>query len=147
MFRGVASLVVGFVLVPALMWVAISAVRLVWPGLLPSSGAGTTVPLGTAPPLAFMVVNLGLAALTAGVSAAVTARIAPDPAFLWVLLLAFLVFAGGLVFGVQQIGGALPTWYLLAMPLASGMAIAAGGYGYLAWYDHHTEHHTTRKTT
>ncbi|HSM08797.1 MAG TPA: hypothetical protein VLA33_07245 [Gemmatimonadota bacterium] len=143
MLRGVASLVAGFMLVPVLMWMALSAVLAVWPGLLPSSVAGAADAPVVAPPLAFMVVNLGLAALTAGVSAAVTARLAPDPAFLWVLLLAFLVFAGGLVFGVQQIGGAMPTWYLLAMPLASGLSIAAGGYGYLTWHDHHDERRTT----
>lgn len=143
MLRGVASLVTGFVLVPLLMWVAISAVLAVWPGLLPSAGARAAEPLGATPPLAFMVVNLCLAALTAGVSAAVTARLAPEPAFLWVLLLAFFVFAGGLVFGVQQIGGAMPTWYLLAMPLTSGLAIAVGGYGYLTWHDHHHERGTT----
>lgn len=146
MLRGVVSLVVGFVLVPVLMWVAITAVLAVWPGLLPSGAGGADLP-GATPRLAFMVVNLGLAALTAGLSAAVTARLAPDPPFLWVLLLAFFVFSGGLVFGVQQIGGAVPTWYLLAMPLASGLAIAAGGYGYLAWYDHQTEHHNGRKAT
>lgn len=146
MLRGVASLAAGFVLVPMLMWVATSAVLAVWPGLLPS-GTGLADATAAAPPLAFMVVNLGLAALTAGLSAAVTARLAPDPAFLWVLLLAFFVFAGGLVFGVQQIGGAMPTWYLLAMPLASGLAIAVGGYGYLAWYDRHNEHDIERRTT
>jgi len=134
--RGVASLVVGFFLVPVLMWVALSAVLAVWPGLLPPAGADTAEALGAAPPLAFMVVNLGLATLTAGLSAAVTARLAPDPAFLWVLLLAFFVFAGGLVFGVQQVGGIMPTWYLLAMPLASGLAIGGGGYVYLLWRDH-----------
>lgn len=138
MLRGVASLVAGFVLMPILMWMTLSAVLAVWPGLVPAAGANATDP----PPLAFMVVNLGLAALTAGFSAAVTARLAPNPAFLWVLLLAFFVFAGGLVFGVQQIGGATPTWYLLAMPLASGLAIAAGGFGYLAWRDHHHERRT-----
>lgn len=143
MLRGVASLAAGFVLVPMLMWVALSAVLAVWPDLLPSSGASTAHPLGAAPPLAFMAVNLGLAALTAGLSAAVTAHLAPDPAFLWVLLLAFFVFAGGLVFGVQQIGGATPTWYLLSMPLTSGLAIAAGGYAYLAWHDYHDEGKTT----
>ncbi|MFW6088846.1 MAG: hypothetical protein ACODAB_03770 [Gemmatimonadota bacterium] len=143
MLRGIVSLVVGFVLVPVLMWMALAAVLAVWPDLLPSSGAGAAGSLGAAPPLAFMVVNLGLAALTAGLAAAVTAHLAPDPAFLWVLLLAFLVFAGGLVFGVQQIGGATPTWYLLAMPLASGLAIAAGGYGYLAWQE---RDHQRRKT-
>ena len=143
MLRGAASLAAGFVLVPLLMWLARGAVFAAWPGLLPSPGAGAAGASAGAPPLAFMVVNLGLAALTAGLSAAVTARLAPDPAFLWVLLLAFLVFAGGLVFGVQQIGGVMPTWYLLAMPLATGLAIAAGGYGYLAWHDHHDERKTT----
>lgn len=137
MLRGVASLAAGFVLVPVLMWIALSAVLAVWPGLLGPPGAGPTGDLAAMPPLSFMIVNLCLALLTAGLGAAVTARLAPDPAFLWVLLLAFFVFAGGLVFGVQQIGGAMPTWYLLAMPLASGLAIAAGGYGYLAWQDHH----------
>lgn len=143
MLRGVASLAAGFVLVPLLMWVALSAVLAVWPGLLASSGTGASEPVAAAPTLAFLVVNLSLAALTAGLSAAVTARLAPEPGFLWVLLLAFFVFAGGLVFGVQQIGGAMPTWYLLAMPLATGFAIAAGGYGYLAWHDHHHERRTT----
>lgn len=143
MLRGVASLVAGFVLVPILMWAALSAVLAVWPGLLPSSGVDAAQPLGTAPPLAFLVVNLGLAALTAALSAAVTARLAPEPGFLWVLLLAFFVFAGGLVFGVQQIGGAMPTWYLLAMPMVTGLAIAAGGYLYLAWHDHHYERQAT----
>lgn len=143
MLRGVASLAAGFVLVPMLMWMALSAVLAVWPDLLPSSEAGMADAAAAAPPLAFMVVNLGLAALTAGLSAAVTARLAPDPAFLWVLLLAFFVFVGGLVFGVQQIGGPTPTWYLLAMPLASGLAIAAGGYGYLTWHDRHHERETT----
>lgn len=138
MLRGVASLAAGFVLVPLLMWMALSTVLAIWPGLLPSE-TGAAGPPGTAPPLAFLVVNLGLAALTAGISAAVTARLAPEPAFLWVLLLAFFVFAGGLVFGVQQIGGAMPTWYLLAMPLTTGLAITTGGYAYLAWHDHHHE--------
>lgn len=139
MLRGIASLVAGFLLLPVLMWVAISAVLVVWPGLLPPTGAGEFETLTAAPPLAFMAVNIGLTALTAGISAAVTARLAPDPAFFWVLLLAFFVFTGGLVLGVQHIGGATPTWYLLAMPLVSGLAIAGGGYGYQAWYDHHDE--------
>lgn len=143
MLRGLASLAAGFVLVRVLMWMALSVVLATWPGLLPTSGAPRADALAAAPPLAFMVVNLGLVAFTAGLSAAVTARLAPDPAFLWVLLLAFFEFAGGLVFGVQQIGGTTPTWYLLAMPLASGLAIAAGGYGYLAWQDHHHEGRTT----
>lgn len=142
MLRGVASLVAGFFLVPVLMWVALSAVLAVWPDLLPPAGAGAAAAPVVTPPLAFMVVNLCLAALTAGLSAAVTAHLAPNPAFLWVLLLAFFVFAGGLVFGVQQIGGTTPTWYLLAMPLASGLAIAAGGYAYLAWHDHHHRRET-----
>lgn len=135
MLRGVASVVAGFLLVPVLMRVALDIVLAVWPDALVGPGAGATNGLAVAPPLAFMIVNLGLAVLTAGVGAAVTARLAPEPAFLWVLLLAFLVFAGGVVFGVQQMGGATPTWYLLAMPLASGLAIAAGGYVVLAWRD------------
>ncbi len=143
LLRGVASLAAGFVLMPVLMWMALSGVLAAWPGLLPASGAGAADVPAAAPPLAFMVVNLGLAAVAAGLSAAVAARLAPDPAFLWVLLLAFLVFAGGLVFAVQQIGGATPTWYLLAMPLASGLAIAAGGFGYLTWHDRHHERRTT----
>ena len=136
MLRGIASLVAGFLLIPVLMRVALGAVLAARPDLVGPSVAGAPGDLAAGPPLAFMIVNLGLAVLTAAISAAVTARLAPDPAFLWVLLLAFLVFAGGLVFGVQEIGGTTPTWYLLSLPLASGLAIAAGGYGYLAWHDH-----------
>jgi len=136
MLRGIVSLTAGFLLVPLLMRVALGAVLAVWPGLL---GSGVAIPIDglPTPPVAFMVVNLGLAVLVAGLAAAITALLAPDPPYLWVLLLAFLVFAGGLAFGVQQIGGATPTWYLLAMPLVSGLAIVAGGYVYLGWRDRH----------
>jgi len=136
MLRGIVSLTAGFLLVPLLMRVALGAVLAVWPGLL---GSGVAIPIDglPTPPVAFMIVNLGLAVLVAGLAAAVTALLAPEPPFLWVLLLAFLVFAGGLAFGVQQIGGATPTWYLLAMPLVSGLAIVAGGYVYLGWRDRH----------
>jgi hypothetical protein len=135
MLRGIASLVAGFLMLPLLMRGALETVLAVWPALLGPFGAGPASGLPTAPPTAFMIVNLGLAVLTAGLVAAVAARLAPDPAFMWVLLLAFFVFTGGLVFGVQQTGGVTPTWYLLAMPLTSGLAIAAGGYAYLAWRD------------
>lgn len=136
MLRGIVSLTAGFLLVPLLMRVVLGAVLAAWPGLLGSAVAGT-VDGRPGPTIAFMIVNLVLAVLVAGLAAAVTARLAPDPPFLWVLLLGFLVFAGGLVFGVQQIGGATPTWYLLVMPLGSGLAIVAGGYAYLAWRDCH----------
>lgn len=133
MLRGIASLVAGFLLLPILMRLALAVVLAAWPDLLGPAEANGADALAAAPPTAFMIVNLGLATLTAGFSAAVTAKLAPEPAFLWVLLLAFMVFAGGLVFGVQQTGGVTPTWYLLAMPLTSGLAIAGGGYLYLMW--------------
>jgi len=134
MLRGVVSLVVGFLLLPLLMRMAQAAVLAARPDLLAPLKAGALDGL-TSPPTAFMIVNLVLAVVAAGLSAAVTARLAPHPSFLWVLLLAFLVFAGGLVFGVQQTGDVTPTWYLLAMPMTSGLAIAAGGFAYLAWRD------------
>ena len=142
MLRGIVSLTAGFLLVPLLMRVALGAVLAVWPGLL---GSGVAVPIDglPTPPMAFMIVNLGLVVPVAGLAATVTARLAPDPPYLWVLLLAFFVFAGGLVLSVQHIGGATPTWYLLAMPLASGLAIVAGGYVYLGWRDHHEARRTT----
>lgn len=142
MLRGIASLVAGFLLLPVLMWLATAAMLAAWPELLDSVAAGGADALAAAPDV-FRIVNLGLAGLTAGISGAVTARLAPDPAFLWVLLLAFLVFTGGLVFGVQQTGGVTPTWYLLAMPLTSGLAIAGGGYLYLTWREQRSGGKTT----
>ena len=114
-----------------LMRVALAAVAAVWPDALgPTPEAGS---MSASPSTVFMGLNLGLTFVMAAVSAAVTAMLAPEPPYLWVLLLAFFVFAGGTVFGVQQIGGPAPTWYLLALPLTSGLAIAAGGWGYLRW--------------
>jgi len=120
MLRGFASLVAGFFLLPLLMRIGLSAVLAIAPNLAGAPGPGPTE--------TFLALNLGLAVLAAGLSGALTARLAPDPAFLWALLLAFFVFVGGLVFGLQQGGGMTPTWYLLAMPLATGLGIAGGGW-------------------
>lgn len=127
MFRGLVSLLAGFLVLPLLMLVALEVVQATWPGVGAPGGdlAG--------PRESFLTLNLGLAAAMAGVSAAITARLAPEPRYLWVLLLAFVVFAGGLVFGIQLTGGVTPTWYLLGLPLVSGLAIAAGGWAYLMW--------------
>lgn len=123
MLRGFASLVAGFFLLPLLMRAGLLVVHAVAPELLGSPGAGPTQ--------AFMTLNLALSFLAAGLSGALTARIAPEPAFLWVLLLGFLVFVGGLVFGIQQTGAVVPTWYLLSLPLVTGLAIMVGGWALL----------------
>ncbi len=128
LLRGTGSLLAGFLLLPMLMRVGLGAVGALWPEVMgPADAAAAT------PSPALMAVNLGLTLVMAAISAVVTAMLAPEPPYLWVLLLGFLVFAGGLVFGVQQIGGPAPTWYLLALPLTSGVAIAAGGWAYLSW--------------
>lgn len=132
LLRGAASVVAGFLLLPILMQVALIALSAVSPDVLEPERSSETL-TGS-----FMWVNLGLTGLMAALSAVVTAILAPEPRFLWVLLLGFLVFAGGLVFGIQQSGGIMPTWYLLAMPLMSGLSIAGGGYTYLAWRDRRT---------
>ncbi|MGD8494918.1 MAG: hypothetical protein PVF05_01920 [Gemmatimonadales bacterium] len=135
--RGVASLVAGFLVLPLLMRIGLTAVLTIWPGLLQS--AGWLAPSVPGPPglpsTDFMVLNLGLTLVMSGIAAVLTALIAPEPPFLWVLLLAFLVFTGGLVFGVRQYGGPTPTWYLLGLPLANGLGIATGGWLFLAWRD------------
>ena len=131
LFRGIASLLAGFILLPVLMWAGLFVVGAVWPGLIGPMPAPDTPQAAPSP--GFMGVNLGLTVVMASISAAVAARLAPAPPYLWVLLLAFLVFAGGLVFGIQQVGGPTPTWYLLALPMTSGLAIAAGGWAYLRW--------------
>lgn len=135
--RGIASLVVGFLVLPLLMRIGLTAVLTIWPGLLQS--AGWLAPALPGPPglpsTDFMILNLGLTLVMSGVAAVLTALIAPEPPFLWVLLLAFLVFTGGLVFGVRQYGGPTPTWYLLGLPLANGLGIAAGGWAFLGWRD------------
>lgn len=130
LLQGIASLLAGFVLLPVLMWTGLSVIGAAWPELLgpmPVANAAEAVPSPS-----FMGVNLGLTIVMASLSGAVAARLAP--AYLWVLLLAFLVFAGGLVFGIQQVGGPAPTWYLLALPMTSGLAIAGGGWAYLRWW-------------
>lgn len=121
--RGFASLVAGFLLLPLVMRGGLLVVLAVAPDLVGSPGAGPTE--------SFMALNLALAFLAAALSGALTARLAPEPAFLWVLLLAFLVFVGGLVFGIQQTGAGMPTWYLLSLPLTTGLAIMLGGWGLL----------------
>lgn len=132
LLRGIGSLLAGFLLLPMLMRVALAVVGALWPGVASPVEAAAAP---TAPTAAFMGLNLGLTLLMAAASAVVTAMLAPEPPYLWVLLLGFLVFAGGLVFGVQQIGGPAPTWYLLALPLTSGLAIGLGGWAYLRWRD------------
>lgn len=131
MFRGLASLLAGFLVLPLLMLVALEVVRATWPGIARPAALPGESPAG--PAGSFLTLNLCLAAAMAGVSAAITARLAPEPRYLWVLLLAFVVFAGGLVFGIQLTGGMTPTWYLLGLPLVSGLAIAVGGWAYLMW--------------
>lgn len=142
LLRGIGSLLAGFLLLPMLMRIALFAVGTVWPDLV--GAAANTAVVGSGelaaaeadlptPSPAFMALNLGLTFVMAAISAVVTAMLAPEPPYLWVLLLGFLVFVGGLVFGVQQIGGPAPTWYLLALPLTSGLAIAVGGWAYLRW--------------
>ena len=139
-FRGIASLVAGFLVLPFLMQMGLTIVPTIWPGLWQSPGwPGAAMPGPPGPPGEnFLVLNLGLTLLMSALAAVVTAVIAPEPAFLWVLLLAFLVFVGGLVFGLQQYGGATPTWYLLSLPLANGLGIATGGWAFLAWRDRRT---------
>jgi len=129
LLRGIASVIAGFLLLPVLMRLALMAVTAVWSDPLEPAGPPEALTE------AFMRLNLGLTALMAALSAVVTAILAPEPRFLWVLMLGFLVLVGGLVFGIQQSGGIMPTWYLLAMPLMSGVSIAGGGYAYLAWRD------------
>ena len=129
LLRGVASVIAGCLLLPVLMQLALMAVTAMWSD--PFQPAGPS----EAPTEAFMRLNLGLTALMAALSGVVTAILAPEPRFLWVLLLGFFVLAGGLVFGVQQSGGIIPAWYLIAMPLVSGLSIAGGGYAYLTWRD------------
>lgn len=139
--RGVASLVAGFLVLPLLMRIGLSLVLTVWPELLHSAGwlAGS-MPGPPGPPSSdFMILNLGLTVVMSAVAAVLTAIIAPEPPFLWVLLLAFLVFTGGMVFGVRQYGGPTPTWYLLGLPLANGLGIAAGGWAFLGWRDARTK--------
>lgn len=141
LIRGVASLVAGFLVLPLLMRIGLAAVLTMWPGLLHSAGwlAGS-MPGPPGPPSAeFMVLNLGLTVVMSALAAVLTAIVAPEPPFLWVLLLAFLVFIGGLVFGVRQYGGLTPTWYLLGLPLANGLGIATGGWAFLGWRDRRTK--------
>ena len=133
LLRGIGSLLAGFFLLPMLMWAGLLVVGAVWPELIGPAPVPGADAAEVAPSSGFMAVNLGLTLVMASVSAAVAARLAPAPAFLWVLLLAFLVLAGGLVFGIQQVGGPAPTWYLLALPMTSGLAIAVGGWAYLRW--------------
>lgn len=132
LLQGIASLLAGFVLLPVLMWTGLFVIGAVWPELLGPMPAANAAEAAPSP--SFMGVNLGLTIVMASLSAAVAARLAPAPPYLWVLLLAFLVFAGGLVFGIQQVGGPAPTWYLLALPMTSGLAIAGGGWAYLRWW-------------
>ena len=122
-FRGILAILAGFLSLPFFMWVALAVVAPLWPEATGSP----------APSVAFMRLNLGLTGLMAALSAVVTATIAPPPRYLWVLVLSFLVFLGGLVVGVTQSGAALPTWYLLGLPLVSGLSIALGGWAWLAW--------------
>ena len=139
LLRGIVSVGAGFLLLPLLMRLALMAVVVASPDVFgPADPAGTPTDGSAAvtPTAAFMALNLGLTALMAAVSAVITARLAPEPRYLWVLVLAFLVFAGGMMVGVQHSGGSVPTWYLLALPLGSGLSIALGGYAYLAWRDH-----------
>jgi hypothetical protein len=139
--RGVASLVAGFLAIPLLMRILQTVVLTLWPALLQSAGwPEVTIPGPPGPPTAaFMSLNLGLTFLASSIGAVLTAIVAPEPPFLWVLLLAFLVFTGGLVIAVQQYGGVTPTWYLLGLPLSNGLGIATGGWAFLAWRDRHGE--------
>jgi len=139
LLRGVVSLVAGFLVLPLLMRIGLAAVLTIWPGLLHAAGwlAGS-MPGPPGPPSSeFMILNLGLTVVMSALAAVFTAIVAPEPPFLWVLLLAFLVFIGGLVFGVRHYGGLTPTWYLLGLPLANGLGIATGGWAFLGWRDGH----------
>lgn len=137
LLRGVISLVAGFLVLPLLMRIGLAAVLTIWPGFLHSAGwLAASMPGPPGPPSEeFMMLNLGLTVVMSGFAAVLTAIVAPEPPYLWVLLLAFLVFAGGLVFGVRQYGGPTPTWYLLTLPLANGVGISAGGWAFLGWRD------------
>lgn len=132
--RGVAGVLAGFLLLPLLMRLGLAVCAALWPGLVPTGPApAEPTPSVAGPSLAFLLTTLALNLVMSAASGAVTSRLAPEPPYLWVLLLAFLVFAGGVVFAVQQIGGASPAWYLLTQPLVSGIAIATGGWAALAF--------------
>lgn len=116
MIRGVASVLAGFLAMPAMMFFARSVIGALWPDLSDTS---------------YLILNLTLAAMTGMCAAALTARLAPEPPYMWVLVLAFFVFTGGVVMGIQQLGGPVPDWYLLALPPTTGVAMAVGGWAYL----------------
>lgn len=123
-FRGIAAILAGFAALPLLMRLGLTAVAAIWPDAAASATG--------APEPSFMWVNLGLTGVMSAIAGAITAAIAPPPPYLWALVLAFLVFGGGLVFGISQSGGPTPTWYLLALPLVNGAFIAVGGWAWLA---------------
>jgi len=109
MLRGFASLVAGFFLLPLLMRIGLSAVLAIAPNLAGAPGPGPTE--------TFLALNLGLAVLAAGLSGALTARLAPDPAFLWALLGGRPAWISGLLLGLG-ITTHLTSLFMLPLALA-----------------------------
>jgi peptidoglycan/LPS O-acetylase OafA/YrhL len=125
LFRGVGSVIAGFILLNVLTMFGLLGLVSFWPEVTTAAAAGRT------PPDAFIVAKLALSAFLALVSSFVTARLAPEPKMMWVLLYAFVVFGIGVVFAITASGGPEPTWYLVTLPMLGGLCIVAGGRWYL----------------
>lgn len=125
LFRGVGSVVAGFILLNLLTMLSLPGLANFWPDLTADAAAGRT------PPAAFIVAKMALSAFLALVSSFVTAKLAPEPKMMWVLLYAFVVFGIGIMFAITAAGGPAPTWYLVSLPVLGGLCIVAGGRWYL----------------
>lgn len=126
LFRGVGSVIAGFIILNILTMFGLLGLASFWPDITADAAAGRT------PPGAFIIAKLALSAFLAAVSSFVTAKLAPEPRMMWVLLYAFVVFGIGVLFAITAAGGPEPTWYLISLPVIGGLCIAAGGRWYLA---------------
>lgn len=118
--RGLASVVVGYILMTVLVMFMTLGLVSFWPGAAEAAD----------PPTAYVIINLLLSVFMAAVSSFATVHLAPEPKERWVGAYALVILITGTAYGASNIGGPQPTWYLFALPVLGALAIYLGG----GWY-------------
>ena len=129
MLRGVLSVVAGFITMTVIVMAGTMALMAAYvPGGLGAMKAMRENPSAIPTPTPrYYVMNIALSLVAAIVGGWLTTRIAGTPATGYVIALALVVLAMGLVSAFMTRSGTQPGWYKALIPLIGVAGVAIGG--------------------